>query len=48
MSTPARSGTTQMMVESILAKYGWQKGWEIVTISPMVSLRWARPLTAMP
>ncbi|OFJ34829.1 ABC transporter substrate-binding protein [Vibrio cholerae] len=30
MSTPARSGTTQMMVESILAKYGWQKGWEIL------------------
>ncbi|QXC55919.1 ABC transporter substrate-binding protein [Vibrio mimicus] len=30
MSTPARSGTTQMMVESILAKYGWQKGWDIL------------------
>ncbi|RBM26062.1 ABC transporter substrate-binding protein [Vibrio tarriae] len=30
MSTPSRSGTTQMMVESILAKYGWQKGWEIL------------------
>ncbi|TXZ86598.1 ABC transporter substrate-binding protein [Vibrio cholerae] len=30
MSTPARSGTTQMMVESILSKYGWQKGWEIL------------------
>ncbi|TXY09449.1 ABC transporter substrate-binding protein [Vibrio mimicus] len=30
MSTPARSGTTQMMVESILGKYGWQEGWGIL------------------
>ncbi|WP_258006762.1 ABC transporter substrate-binding protein [Vibrio diazotrophicus] len=31
MSTPARSGTTQLMVESILAKYGWQEGWRLLT-----------------
>ncbi len=31
MSTPARSGTTQLMVESILAKYGWEKGWRLLT-----------------
>ncbi|ASG09398.1 ABC transporter substrate-binding protein [Vibrio anguillarum] len=30
MSTPTRSGTTQLMVESILAKYGWQQGWRIL------------------
>lgn len=30
MSTPSRSGTTQMMVESILARYGWDKGWSIL------------------
>lgn len=30
MSTPARSGTTQLMVESILSKYGWQQGWRIL------------------
>ncbi|NVD08998.1 ABC transporter substrate-binding protein [Vibrio sp. JPW-9-11-11] len=30
MSTPSRSGTTQMMVESLLARYGWGKGWEIL------------------
>lgn len=30
MSTPSRSGTTQMMVESILARYGWDKGWSII------------------
>ncbi len=30
MSTPSRSGTTQMMVESILARYGWEKGWSII------------------
>lgn len=31
MSTPARSGTTQLMVESILAKYGWEEGWRLLT-----------------
>ena len=31
MSTPARSGTTQLMVESILTKYGWQEGWHLLT-----------------
>jgi len=31
MSTPARSGTTQLMVESILTKYGWQEGWRLLT-----------------
>lgn len=30
MSTPSRSGTTQMMIESILAKHGWLKGWAII------------------
>lgn len=30
MSTPSRSGTTQMMVESILARYGWDQGWSIL------------------
>nr|WP_051686582.1 ABC transporter substrate-binding protein [Vibrio pacinii] len=30
MSTPSRSGTTQMMVESILTRYGWDKGWSIL------------------
>lgn len=30
MSTPSRSGTTQMMVESLLARYGWDKGWQIL------------------
>ena len=30
MSTPSRSGTTQLMIESILAKYGWQQGWRIL------------------
>ncbi|HFQ5083292.1 TPA: ABC transporter substrate-binding protein [Vibrio vulnificus] len=30
MSTPSRSGTTQMMVESILSRYGWQDGWRIL------------------
>ncbi|WP_159736874.1 ABC transporter substrate-binding protein [Vibrio atypicus] len=30
MSTPSRSGTTQMMIESLLAQYGWQQGWEII------------------
>lgn len=30
MSTPSRSGTTQMMIESILSKYGWLEGWAII------------------
>tara|TARA_Y100001960_G_C14774913_1_gene882513 strand:+ start:1083 stop:2435 length:1353 start_codon:yes stop_codon:yes gene_type:complete len=30
MSTPSRSGTTQMMIESILAKHGWKNGWAII------------------
>lgn len=30
MSTPSRSGTTQMMLESILAQYGWNQGWQII------------------
>lgn len=30
MSTPSRSGTTQLMVESLLAKHGWQQGWAII------------------
>ncbi|MEZ6854241.1 ABC transporter substrate-binding protein [Halodesulfovibrio aestuarii] len=27
MSTPSRSGTTHLIVESILQKMGWEKGW---------------------
>ncbi|WP_231893213.1 ABC transporter substrate-binding protein [Vibrio scophthalmi] len=30
MSTPSRSGTTQLMIESILHQYGWEKGWRII------------------
>lgn len=30
MSTPSRSGTTQLMIESILAQHGWDKGWGII------------------
>lgn len=30
MSTPSRSGTTQMMIESMLTQYGWEKGWQII------------------
>lgn len=30
MSTPSRSGTTQLMIESILAQHGWDKGWAII------------------
>lgn len=30
MSTPSRSGTTQLMVESVLSQYGWEKGWSIL------------------
>jgi ABC-type Fe3+ transport system substrate-binding protein len=29
MSAPSRSGTTHLMVETVLQRYGWQKGWEI-------------------
>jgi ABC-type Fe3+ transport system substrate-binding protein len=27
MSTPSRSGTTHLIVENILQKYGWEQGW---------------------
>lgn len=27
MSSPSRSGTTHLFVESLLQQYGWQKGW---------------------
>ncbi|GAB2649100.1 ABC transporter substrate-binding protein [Vibrio panuliri] len=30
MSTPSRSGTTQMMIESILHQYGWRDGWRMI------------------
>lgn len=30
MSTPSRSGTTQMMLESVLTQYGWDDGWQII------------------
>lgn len=30
MSTPSNSGTTHMMVESILQQQGWQKGWQLL------------------
>lgn len=30
MTTPSRSGTTQMMLESIIAQYGWDKGWRTI------------------
>ncbi|GAL08143.1 iron ABC transporter substrate-binding protein [Photobacterium aphoticum] len=30
MSSPARSGTTHIMVENILQQYGWKKGWQII------------------
>lgn len=29
MSAPSRSGTTHLMVETVLQLYGWRKGWEI-------------------
>jgi phosphoglycerate transport regulatory protein PgtC len=28
MSSPSRSGTTHLMVETVLQRYGWEKGWE--------------------
>ncbi|MCF7483495.1 ABC transporter substrate-binding protein [Vibrio sp. J1-1] len=30
MSTPSRSGTMQLMVESVLSQYGWRQGWRIL------------------
>lgn len=30
MSSPARSGTTHMMVENILQQYGWKDGWQLL------------------
>lgn len=30
MSSPSQSGTTHMMVESILQQYGWRQGWAIL------------------
>ncbi|MCU0818869.1 MAG: extracellular solute-binding protein [Beijerinckiaceae bacterium] len=29
MSAPSRSGTTHLMVETVLQRHGWRKGWEI-------------------
>lgn len=29
MSAPSRSGTTHLMVETILQRYGWENGWRI-------------------
>ncbi|WP_273857425.1 ABC transporter substrate-binding protein [Photobacterium sp. GSS17] len=30
MSSPARSGTTHVMVENLLQRYGWKRGWQII------------------
>ncbi|MGF1733176.1 ABC transporter substrate-binding protein [Photobacterium kasasachensis] len=30
MSTPSRSGTTNLMVENILQHYGWEDGWRLL------------------
>ena len=30
MSSPARSGTTHVIVESILQQYGWEQGWQLL------------------
>ncbi|MGF1872444.1 ABC transporter substrate-binding protein [Photobacterium indicum] len=30
MSTPARSGTTSLIVENILQNYGWEEGWRLL------------------
>ncbi|RWX56167.1 ABC transporter substrate-binding protein [Photobacterium chitinilyticum] len=30
MSTPSRSGTTNLMVENILQHYGWEEGWRLL------------------
>jgi ABC-type Fe3+ transport system substrate-binding protein len=29
MSSPSRSGTTHLMVETVLQRYGWEKGWAL-------------------
>lgn len=29
MSSPSRSGTTHLMVESVLQRYGWERGWAV-------------------
>lgn len=29
MSSPSRSGTTHLMVETVLQRHGWERGWEI-------------------
>lgn len=31
MSSPSRSGTTHLFVESLLQQYGWQKGWALLS-----------------
>lgn len=30
MTTPANSGTMQLMVENVLQEYGWERGWQIL------------------
>ncbi|MDF7667771.1 ABC transporter substrate-binding protein [Orbaceae bacterium ESL0727] len=30
ISTPSRSDTTHIMIESLLQEYGWEKGWQIL------------------
>lgn len=30
ISTPARSDTTHIMIESLLQEFGWEKGWQII------------------
>ena len=30
MSSPSRSGTTHLIVESILQQFGWEKGWALI------------------
>ncbi len=30
MSSPSQSGTTHMMVESVLQQYGWEQGWALL------------------
>jgi len=31
MSSPSRSGTTHLFVESLLQQYGWQEGWALIS-----------------
>ena len=31
MSTPSRSGTTHLMVEALLQRYGWDEGWAMLS-----------------